>query len=294
MTSRHPALRVLVGSLLIAWAGIYVRLSELPATTSAFFRCVYALPVLLALYWWYRRSGRITPLTSRQRRWAAIAGTSFGVDLVLWHVSIGLIGAGLSTVLANIQVVLFPLGAWLVWRERPGVRQIAVLPLLVIGIVLISGVVGTAAFGSDPVRGAITGVLTGVAYTGFLLALRAAVPPAGELPIETLAISTAFGAIVTGTSAVVAGTLELVPTWPAHGWILMLAWTCQVFAWLLIAGSLTRVAAARVSILLLLQPVTALLLGVLVLAEAPSAAQTIGALLVLGGVLVGGRRQRTT
>ncbi|MCB0877666.1 MAG: DMT family transporter [Thermoleophilia bacterium] len=269
-----------------------MRLADLPATTSAFLRCAYAMPLLVLLAWWQLRAGRAARLDRRRAGWAAVAGLSFGADLVFWHISIGSIGAGLATVLGNTQVVLFPLGAWIVWRERPAARQVAVLPLLVVGIVLIAGVVGGVAYGSDPVLGAITGVLTGVAYSGYLLGLRAGAPADGSLPVQTLTIATFMAGLVAATCAIAAGTFDPAPSWPAHGWMLLLAWSCQVLAWLLIAGSLSRVAAARVSILLLVQPVTALLLGVLVLGEAPSTAQWTGAALVLVGVVIGARAPR--
>jgi drug/metabolite transporter (DMT)-like permease len=287
-----PALLVLVGSVLIAWSGIFVRLADLPPTTSAFLRCAYAVPPLALLAWWWVRSGRATPLTGRQWRWATIAGVSFGADLVLWHVSIGAVGAGLATVLGNTQVFLFPLAAWLVWREQPTRRQLAVLPVLVIGIVLISGAIGGDSFGDAPVLGAVTGVLTGVAYASFLVAMRGGSPEEGGTPVATLAVATTIAGLVAAACGLVAGNFDPAPSWPAHGWMLLLAWSCQVLAWLLISGSLTRVRAARISILLLVQPVTALLLGVLVLDEDPSIAQWLGSLLVLVGVLVGSTDSR--
>lgn len=282
----------MLGTILIAWSGIFVRLADLPATTSAFLRCAYAVPLLALLSWWWRRSGRSTPLDARQWRWSIIAGICFGADLVFWHVSIGAVGAGLATVLGNTQVLLFPLGAWLVWRERPTGRQLLVLPLLLVGIVFIAGVFGSDSYGSDPVLGAITGLLTGVAYSGFLLAMRAGAPDGGRTPVASLTIATTVAGLVAAAVGVVAGSFDPAPSWPAHGWMLLLAWGSQVLAWLLIAGSLTRVAAARVSILLLIQPVTALLLGMVVLAEDPSLQQWIGALLVLGGVAFGSRTPR--
>jgi drug/metabolite transporter (DMT)-like permease len=284
---------VLAGSVLIAWSGIFVRLADLPPATSAFLRCAYAVPLLAAIAWWWRRSGRAAPATSRQRWWAVAAGVSFGADLVLWHVSIASVGAGLATVLGNTQVVLFPLGAWLVWRELPSRRQLIALPVLLVGIVGISGVIGSAAFGEDPLLGAITGVLTGVAYAGFLLAMRASAPPAGGTPVEALTIATAVAGAFAAACGLVAGSFDPLPTWPAHGWMLLLAWSCQVLAWLLITGSLAHVRAARVSILLLVQPLTALLLGVVVLGEVPSQEQWIGALLVLAGVLYGATGARS-
>ena len=47
------------------------------------------------------------------------AGVLFAADLTFWHHSIEAVGAGLATVLGNIQVVLVGLLAWVVLGERP-------------------------------------------------------------------------------------------------------------------------------------------------------------------------------
>ena len=91
---------------------------------------------------------------------------------MLWHHSIGDVGAGLATVLANIQVVLVPLVAWAVLSERPGRQVLAALPLALIGVVLISGALEHGAYGRDPARGTLYGLGAGTAYVGFLLLLR--------------------------------------------------------------------------------------------------------------------------
>ena len=276
---------------MIAWSGIFVRLAELPPATSAFLRCAYAVPLLAGLAWYRVRSGRASVLTARQRAWGVAAGLCFGADLLLWHVSIGSIGAGLATLLGNTQVLIVPLAAWALWRERPGVHQLAALPLLAAGVLLIAGVGSSSAFGGAPLLGALTGGLTGVAYAGFLLCLRAGRVGAGEVPVGALAISTCVAALVAAVAGGLTGTLDLKPSWPAHGWMVLLAVLCQVLAWLLIATSLVRIEAARVSMVLLLQPVAALVLGVLVLAEAPSVLQWVGATIVLIGIAAGAPRR---
>lgn len=294
--SRHasPTVLVLLGSVIIAWSGIFVGLADLPPATSAFLRCAYAVPPLALLAWWWQRTGRATAMTRRQVAWAVAAGISFGADLVFWHICIDAVGAGLATVLGNTQVFLFPLFAWLVWREAPTRRQLLVLPVLLIGIVLISGVAGTRAFGDDPVLGVITGLLTGISYAGFLLAMRGSAPADGNVPVAPLGIATAVAALVAMIAGLAHGSFDPTPSWPAHGWMLLLALTCQVLAWMLITGSLRRVAAARVSMLLLIQPVTALVLGVIVLGEQPSIAQWLGSAVLLGGVVVGSHQRTRT
>ena len=82
------------------------------------------------------------------------------------------IGAGLATTLANLQVVLVAIAAWALLGERPSARVVLCVPLVFAGAVLISGVIGEGAYGDNPALGALYGVLTAVAYTGFILVLR--------------------------------------------------------------------------------------------------------------------------
>ena len=76
------------------------------------------------------------------------------------------------------------------------------------------------------------------------------------------------------------------PTWPAHGWLLLLAIAVQVLGWLLISISLPRLPAAITSVVLTLQPVGAVLLGIWILNEVPSPLQLVGVALILVGLLV--------
>jgi drug/metabolite transporter (DMT)-like permease len=268
------------GALTIAFSAILVRLAEVEPATAAVFRCFYALPLLGLLAWLEDR--RYGP---RRSRWLAIpAGIFFAADLVFWHYAIGDVGAGLSTVLGNLQVVVVPIAAWLVLGERIQARILVALPLACSGILLISGVLETGAYGDDPVRGVVFGVLTGLTYAGFILVLRQGSSdlrrPAGPL-FDTTAVATLVAAI----AGVAIGEIDFVPSWPAHGWLLLLAVTSQVLGWLLIAVSLPRLPAALTSITLTLQPVATVLLGVILLGEEPSALQLAGVACILAGLL---------
>jgi len=99
-----------MGAITIAFSSILVRLSHASASDAAIFRCVYALPVLGLLV---LREDRLHGRRSwRERRAGLLSGVFFAIDLMLWNRSIADVGAGLATVLANIQVVLVPLVAW--------------------------------------------------------------------------------------------------------------------------------------------------------------------------------------
>jgi len=256
-------------------------------STAAVFRCGYALPVLgLLALGERRRFGRPPP---RHWRYAVIAGTFFAADLILWHHAIGDVGAGLATTLANLQVVLVALAAWVFLSERPSRNVALAVPLVFGGAVLISGVIGDDAYGEDPALGALFGVLTAVAYTGFLLVLRHAGRdlrrPAGPLFEATLVAT-----VVAIAAGALLGEVDLVPSWPAHGWLLTLALTSQVLGWLLIAVALPRLPASLTSIVLTVQPVGSVVLGIILLGEDPAPVQLVGVVVIVAGIVIATRR----
>jgi drug/metabolite transporter (DMT)-like permease len=281
---------LVAGAACIAFSGILVRLADVTPSTAAFYRCAYAVPPLAAIALWERR--RFGGRGTQARSLAWLAGLFFAADLILWHHSIAAVGAGLATVLGNVQVVLVPIAAWMFLSERPGARVAAAVPVVLIGIVLISGVVGEGAYGSDPALGVLFGVLTAVAYTGFLLTLRAGSADvrrsAGALFHATLA-----SALVVLPVGWLLGELELRTSWEAFWWLVTLALTSQVLGWLLIAAALPRAPAAISSVVLTLQPVSAVLLAMVLVDEDPSAVQLAGVAVVVCGILLAtGRRRR--
>lgn len=284
----HPVRAAVLGAAAIATSAVLVRLAGVRPETAAFYRCLYALPVLVPLA--RREDRRLGPRTRESRRLAALAGLFFAADLVLWHHAIDAVGAGLATVLGNLQVLVVAFAAWALYGERPHRRYVAALPVLLTGVVLVSGAVGEGAYGEDPLLGVVFGIATSVAYAGFLLALRRSGRdlrrPAGPL-CDATAVAAAGALLV----ALVTDPGDLAPSWPAHGWLLLLGVGVQVGGWLLISLSLPRLTAALTSTLLLLQPVGSMTLAAATLGEAPSAAQVAGCVLLLGGIVAATARR---
>jgi drug/metabolite transporter (DMT)-like permease len=289
--SNERSVRVcaMLGAVAIAFSSILVRLSHASPSTAAIFRCAYALPVLGWLAW--REDRRLGPRSWRDRRWAVAAGVLFSVDLILWHHSIADIGAGLATVLANVQVVLVPLVAWAVLSERPGRQVLAALPIALFGVVLISGVIEHGAYGHNPTRGTFFGLGAGIAYVGFLLLLRHGGSDLRR-PAGPLFDATATGTIGCVLAGAIIGDAELIPSWPGAGWLITLALTSQVFGWLLIISSLPRLPAALTSLLLTIQPVGSVALAALIFSESPSGLQLLGVALVLAALVAATYRAR--
>jgi drug/metabolite transporter (DMT)-like permease len=270
-----------LGALVIAFSAILVRLAEVSPATAAFFRCAYALPLLALLAWLeWRRYG---PRERRDRLLALSAGVFFAADLICWHYSIDAVGAGLATVLGNLQVVLVALIAWAALGERPSPRTLGSIPVVFAGVVLISGAIGAGAYGEDPALGVVYGVLTAITYALFLLVLRQSGSdlrrPAGPLFDATFS-----AAVCCAIAGIAIGDIDWAPGLESQAWLIVLALSSQVLGWLLISVSLPRLPAAITSIVLTLQPTCTVLLGVVLLSESPSAIQLSGVAIVLAGV----------
>src|SRR3954464_11494008 len=158
----RPVLAAVAGAGCIASSATLVRLADTAPATAATFRCLYALPVLGLLM--LREDRRYGTRSARARLLAAVAGVLLGIDLVLWHHAIAAVGAGIATVLGNLQVVVVGFLAWWLLGERPGRRLGLAVPGGLGGFVLIPGVVGAGAYGDAPTLGVVFGLGTSLAY----------------------------------------------------------------------------------------------------------------------------------
>jgi drug/metabolite transporter (DMT)-like permease len=252
--------------------------------TIAFFRALYALPFLAFIYWRLRERDQ---RPRRSRILAVVSGVFLALDLAFWHASIRQLGAGLATVLVYVQVVFVALLAWVLFGEKPARRSVALLPLILLGIILISGVGSGDAYGDNPALGSIQAVIAGLLYALFILLLREssrghASPPSG--PLFDATIGTAIVALAIGVFTEPDFSLE--PSWPLHGWLLLLALVAQVVGWLIITRAMPHLPALDTSILLLGQPMLAIVWAGIIFDESLGIGQWVGVALVLAGLTI--------
>ncbi|HEX3491068.1 MAG TPA: DMT family transporter [Streptosporangiaceae bacterium] len=279
---RRPVLAATMGAACISCSAILVTLAHTGAATTAFFRCLLALPVLAVLTLIeQRRHGR---RATRARLTAFGAGTLLAVDLVLWNHAIAEVGAGVATVLGNLQVAFVAVAAWALLGERPSRGLLVSLPFVMAGVVLVSGLADSGGSGHHALAGIVYGLGTSIAYAAFLLIFRHSSTGTAHVagPLTEATAGAAFGALVLG---LLFGSFTLHIGWTAFGWLLLLATSSQTIGWLLITASLPRLPAAMSSLLLLLQPAAALAVAAAVLGQRPTLLQVAGAVLVCGGVL---------
>ncbi len=268
-------------AVIISFSAIFIRYADVSASTAAFFRPAYALPLIALLYLLTRRHDT---RTRRERAVTVLAGGLMGLSFTLWNYSIAYVGAGLATVLGNTQVVFVGLFAWLVFRERPPAMTVLAVPLVLGGVVLSTGVGRPDAYGAEPLLGVAFGVVNALSYTAFLLIFRRTARglarPSGPLLDATLGAALASLLLGFATDP----GFDLRPVWPAHGWLLALAVGSQTIAWWGILTVLPRLPALDTSVILLIQPVLTVVWGWLLFAEHLSLLQWAGVASVLAGV----------
>lgn len=272
----------LLGVLSISFSAVFIRLARVSPVAATFYRAAYALPVLAVIVLASRgRDAR----ARRERLLAFMSGLFLAADLDIWHQSIALVGAGLGTVIPNVQIVFVAIVAWMQHGERPSGRTIAMIAVVLFGVALTSGLARSDAYGTRPGEGVALGVAAGLCYAIFLIVFRASnrslAPPAG--PLLDATVGTAVGALL---SAGFDPGFTLAVSGQAHLWLVALALVSQVLGWLFIATALPRLPAVETSVLLLVQPVFAIAWGVMFFAERLSSLQWVGSAIVLVGVAV--------
>ena len=275
------------GGIVVSFAPILYAISNANPLTGAFFRMLYALPFLLLIILFRRAEDSRSRNT---RLIALIAGFAFSLDFLGYHSTVDWIGAGIGTLIGNSQVIIVTLMSWWLFGERPNLSILISLPIVMIGLFLISGILDDDPYGEYPVRGVIAGIFTAIFYSAFLIIYRFAnreLAPAVNLQFDST-VGCALGLLILSflpLQSIYVEPIDFQPSLPTHGWLLALALLSQVTGWLAIAYSLPRLPAAHTSFAILLQPTFTIIWGVIFLSESPSIQQAIGMFLILGSII---------
>src|SRR5512140_359764 len=274
-----PFLCLLAGGCSIAFAPIFVRLSDTGPVASAFWRTALAAPLLWA--WAYHVRGS-EPAGGRSRFLPlALAGLFFAGDLGVWHWSIVWTSVANSTLLANLAPIFVTLAGWLFWRHHVTPTFLVGMAVAIAGMFVLVG--PNFSVGGTRLMGDALGALTAVFYAGYFLAIKVA-RDAGASTARLMAWSTTITAIVLLPVAL-AFPQPMLPH-GFGGWMVLvgLALVTQILGQGLIAYAFAHLPASISSVSLLIQPVMASLYAWVLFREAVSPAQWIGGAIVLAGI----------
>ena len=293
--SMHRAafLCLLAGGCAIAFAPIFVRLSDTGPVASAFWRTALAAPLLWLILAVIPAKAGIQTKAAAASGWipasagmTVLAGLFFALDLGVWHWSIVWTSVANSTLLANLAPIFVTLAGWLIWKHKVTTTFLVGMVTAIAGMFVLVG--PNFAAGGTRFAGDVLAALTAVFYGSYMLAIKVA-RDAGISTARIMAWSTTISALALLPFA----WLSPQPFWPssANGWLVVLglALVSQVLGQGLIAYAFAHLPASLSSVSLLIQPVMAALFAWLLFGEAIGAPQFVGGAVVLAGVWIARR-----
>ena len=266
------------GATCIALSPIWVRVSEIGPTASAFWRVALAVPLL----WLVHVSLPGKPSAARPSTTLLLAaGVAFAGDLAFWHWSIRFTSVANSTLLANLASIFVTLAVWVLWKQRPSRLFLVGLLTALAGVALL--VRTSLDFSPTALLGDALGVVTAMFYAWYLLSVKG-VRDRGAATLRLMAVTTTITTLFLFPVALASGEALLPASGPGWLKLLGLAWISHSAGQGLIAYALAHLPAAFSSVGLLLQPVMAAVFAWLLLAEPLVALQIAGGLVVLAGI----------
>ena len=282
----NPRVRLFVGAALISLSPIWVRLVDVPPTTSGFYRVLIGGCALVVFI---LATGR--RLRFSRRAWLILGFSAIflALDLWFWHRSINTIGPGLATLLANFQVFFLMLAGFLLLGQKPRAVQVVAVPLALFGLALIVGL-DWGSLPEDYRVGVVFGILTAIAYAGYLLTMRAVRSLSDYRdPTREVAIISIVTAVLLALSAFAEGESLLIPTYSDAAWLVAYGVLSHCLGMLFIASSLPHVTTTEAGLALLLQPTLSFAWDVLFFARPLSASELVGAVITLLAIYLGSR-----
>ncbi|MEV0095554.1 EamA family transporter [Streptomyces sp. NPDC050738] len=269
-----------------AAASLLYRASDLGPVALTFWRCAGGLAVMLAVRVVRRPRTAVGPAEPRRRKALRIAvtGGSFTVFQVAYFAAVQDTGLAVATVVTlGAGPVLIAVGARLTMGERLGGGGIGAVAGALGGLAVL--VLGSGGGSVRPV-GVGWALLSAAGYAGMtLLTRRLGRAGGGGDPLATTTWSFAVGTVCLLPLAASEGLMPHTADTAQVVWLLVyVAVIPTALAYALYFAGAAVVRAATVSVIMLLEPVSAAVIAVTVLGEQLTAATVVGTLLLLASV----------
>nr|WP_299039935.1 DMT family transporter [uncultured Psychrobacter sp.] len=281
--TRTATIGLVIGCIIFGLGSLIVAHVDVGGWAMSFWRLAISGIVFAVLA---KIAGQRLPRSRRAIFYGLLSGAFLGLDLALWHESIYAVGPGISTLLNSLQIFFLAAIGFLYFNERQSILQLISLCLAMLGVAMI----GSPEFAQN--SAATWGFITGIVSGGMLAASMTFIRKTHDTeptPILVLMQLVSIG----GVLAMIVPMLildkgNIMPsTLSEVGWILVYGAVMQCLAWGLIAYSIPKLSLALTGLLLLSEPVAALLIDYTWLDKPINALQWIGALLTMLAIYLG-------
>lgn len=285
VSRRHHALvSLVIGAIMISFSGVWVKVSHVTPTASAFYRVFFGGIILLSAAIFRRE---MVWHGGRHLLLSLICGLLFAVDLVLYHYSVLYVGPGLGTILPNFQVFILAITGIFFFGEKVRMLFLISIPLAFIGLFLIVGI-DWGQLDQLNKMGVYFGLTAAVCYAAFLLFLRKLQSgQAGLSFFYVLVMVSLVASAVLALEVFRAGDTFNIPDLQSFFALVALGLFSQTIGWMLIANALPAILASLSGFILLLQPALAFVWDVLIFQRPTSLMNWAGVFFVLIAIYFG-------
>jgi DME family drug/metabolite transporter len=267
--------------------------SGLSPWTIGAYRAIAAVAALVVASHVTGRLDACLRLARSQWRRVILTGLSTATFQLLFFVAVVATGVSIATVvsLGLAPVLLLVLGG--VQRRRtPSSGQVITVTTALLGLGLVSVAGGAGDAEPNTTLGILAALGSGTAYA---VSTQVGAPLSrghDALTVTTATMSVAAAALVPGGLGVAYLRGEAMATADPGSWLLLvyLGVVTMAFAYVLLFAGLRSTTSGTAVVATLLEPVTAVLIAVLLLHERPTAAVVVGALLILAAIASLGRQ----
>ena len=282
----YAAPMLVVGCVLFGLGSLIVKFVPVGGYAIAFWRLLIAS----FIFWFLMKLKRQRfPKSRKAMMYAALAGIFLAFDLSFWHESVYAVGPGISTLLNSLQIFFLAAIGYLFFGECQSKLQILSLFLAIVGVALIS--VEELQHNIDGIYGIVIGLISAVMLAGSMVMVKKVHQEEQTALFPLMLIISLTGALVLLVPSLIFNSNNLYPTtWLDWGLVLMYGAVMQCIAWGMIAYSIPLLSLSVTGLLLLTEPVVALLIDYFYLDKAINLWQWLGALLTLFAIYLGSKR----
>ncbi len=211
----------------------------------------------------------------------AISGMAMGISWMFLYEAYQQIGVSLSSLLYYCGPVIVMALSPLLFREKLTLPKIFGFALVLLGLVLVNGnIVGD----TQSHWGILCGILSAVMYAFMVICNKKALQITG-MENATLQLTVSFLTVAVFVTAVKG--IQVDATSADLPWILLLGLVSTGIGCYFYFSSINDLPVQTVAICGYLEPLSAVVFSVLLLKESMSLAQVIGAVLIIGGAVLG-------
>ena len=282
-SNRFAASMLVIGCVLFGLGSLIVKFVPVGAYAIAFWRLLIASGIFWLLMKLYRKP---LPKQPKTLFWAIASGVFLAFDLAFWHESIYAVGPGISTLLNSLQIFFLAFIGWLFFQEQQSKLQLASLLIATVGVVLIAS--PELQHNIEAGYGIFIGLLSGACLAASMASIRQAhsIEPISIFPLMWLISISGASALI--LPARIFNADSLYPTTLTDiSLILIYGVVMQCIAWGMIAYTIPLLSLGLTGLLLLSEPVAALVIDAFLLHKPINAWQWFGAFLTLVAIYLG-------